>query len=187
LVLLAVPSVLIGYMTIEPMLFGEFLKDAIRVDEAHHPAMAHLAGEYHGAVAMAVHGLQTLPFWLALSGVVVAWWFYLKQPGIPAAIGRALTPLVKLLENKYYLDAVNEKVLAAGSRALGTGLWRGGDAAVIDGMIVNGSARAVGALASLSRLLQTGHLYWYALVMLLGVFGFLTWRLWPHFTGLFGH
>ena len=187
LVLLAVPSVLIGYMTIEPMLFGEFLKDAILVDEARHPAMAHLAGEYHGAVAMAVHGLQTLPFWLALSGGVVAWWFYLKQPAIPAAIGRALAPLVKVLENKYYLDAFNEKVLAAGSRALGTGLWKGGDTAVIDGMIVNGSARAVGALAGLSRLVQTGHLYWYALVMLLGVFGFLTWRLWPHLTGLFGH
>ena len=187
LVLLAVPSVLIGYMTIEPMLFGEFLKDAILVDEARHPAMAHLAGEYHGAVAMAMHGLQTLPFWLALSGVVVAWWFYLKQPAIPAAIGRALAPLVKVLENKYYLDAFNEKVLAAGSRALGTGLWKGGDTAVIDGMIVNGSARAVGALAGLSRLVQTGHLYWYALVMLLGVFGFLTWRLWPHLTGLFGH
>jgi NADH-quinone oxidoreductase subunit L len=187
LVLLAVPSVLIGYMTIEPMLFGDFLKDAITVDAARHPAMAHLAGEFHGAVAMAVHGLQTLPFWLALSGVVVAWWFYLKQPAIPAAIGRALAPLVKVMENKYYMDAFNEKVLAAGSRALGTGLWKGGDTAVIDGVIVNGSARAVGMLAGLSRLVQTGHLYWYALVMLLGVFGFMTWRLWPHLTGLFGH
>jgi NADH-quinone oxidoreductase subunit L len=187
LVLLAVPSVLIGYMTIEPMLFGDFLKDAITVDAAKHPAMAHLAGEFHGAVAMAVHGLQTLPFWLALSGVVVAWWFYLKQPSIPAAIGRALAPLVKVMENKYYMDAFNEKVLAAGSRALGTGLWKGGDTAVIDGVIVNGSARAVGMLAGLSRLVQTGHLYWYALVMLLGVFGFMTWRLWPHLTGLFGH
>ena len=187
LLLLAVPSVLIGYMTIEPMLFGGFLQDAIVVDAARHPAMAHLAGEFHGAVAMALHGLQTLPFWLALSGVVVAWWFYLKQPAIPAAIGRALAPLVKVLENKYYMDAFNEKVLAAGSRALGTGLWKGGDAAVIDGLIVNGSARAVGALAGLSRLVQTGHLYWYALVMLLGVFGFMTWRLWPHLTGLFGH
>jgi NADH-quinone oxidoreductase subunit L len=187
LVLLAVPSVLIGYMTIEPMLFGDFLKDAITVDAARHPAMAHLAGEFHGAVAMAVHGLQTLPFWLALSGVVVAWWFYLKQPAIPAAIGKALAPLVKVMENKYYMDAFNEKVLAAGSRALGTGLWKGGDTAVIDGVIVNGSARAVGMLAGLSRLVQTGHLYWYALVMLLGVFGFMTWRLWPHLTGLFGH
>ncbi|MFN5701633.1 MAG: NADH-quinone oxidoreductase subunit L [Betaproteobacteria bacterium] len=187
LLLLAVPSVLIGYMTIEPMLFGGFLQDAIVVDATRHPAMAHLAGEFHGAVAMALHGLQTLPFWLALSGVVVAWWFYLKQPAIPAAIGRALAPVVKVLENKYYMDAFNEKVLAAGSRALGTGLWKGGDTAVIDGLIVNGSARAVGALAGLSRLVQTGHLYWYALVMLLGVFGFMTWRLWPHLTGLFGH
>jgi len=187
LVLLAIPSVLIGYMTIEPMLFGEFLKDAVAVDAAKHPAMAHLAQEFHGAVAMALHGLQTPPFWLALSGVVLAWWFYLRQPSIPEAIGRALSPLVKVLENKYYMDAFNEKVLASGSCALGRGLWKGGDAAVIDGLIVDGSARAVGALAGLSRLLQTGHLYWYALVMLLGVFGFMTWRLWPHLSGLFGH
>jgi len=187
LVLLAVPSVLIGYMTIEPMLFGEFLKDAILVNEAQHPAMARITAEYHGAVAMAVHGLKTLPFWLAVMGVAAAWWFYLKQPSIPAAISRALSPLVKVLENKYYMDAFNERVLAAGSRVLGTGLWKGGDTAVIDGLIVNGSARAVGTLAGLSRLVQTGHLYWYALVMLLGVFGFMTWRLWPHLTGLFGH
>jgi len=187
LVLLAVPSVLIGYMTIEPMLFGEFLKDAILVNEAQHPAMARITAEYHGGVAMAVDGLKTLPFWLAVMGVAAAWWFYLKQPSIPAAISRALSPLVKVLENKYYMDAFNERVLAAGSRVLGTGLWKGGDTAVIDGLIVNGSARAVGTLAGLSRLVQTGHLYWYALVMLLGVFGFMTWRLWPHLTGLFGH
>ena len=187
LILLAVPSVVIGYMTIQPMLFGDFLKDAITVDAARHPAMAHLAADFHGPLAMALHGLQTAPFWLALAGVAVAWWFYLKQPSIPAAIGRALAPLVKVLENKYYMDAFNEKVLAAGSRALGTGLWKGGDTAIIDGVLVNGSARAVGVLAGLTRLVQTGHLYWYALVMLLGVFGFMTWRLWPQLTGLFGH
>ena len=186
LVLLAVPSVLIGYLTIEPMLFGDFLKDAISVDASRHPAMSSLADEFHGPLAMALHGLQTLPFALALGGVVVAWWFYLKQPAIPAAIARSLAPVVKVLENKYYMDAFNEKVLAAGARLLGTGLWKGGDTAVIDGLVVNGSARAVGAVAGLTRLVQTGHLYWYALVMLLGVFSFMTWRLWPHLSGLLG-
>ncbi|MFY8082695.1 MAG: NADH-quinone oxidoreductase subunit L, partial [Rubrivivax sp.] len=184
LVLLAVPSVVIGYLTIQPLLFGDFFKDAIFVDAARHGAMKELASQFHGAAAMAVHGLQTLPFWLALAGVVVAWWFYLKQPSIPAAIGRALSPLVRVLENKYYLDWFNEHVLAAGARALGRGLWKGGDVALIDGAVVNGSARAVGGLSGLVRLVQTGLLYWYALAMVLGVFGFLTWKLWPHLSAM---
>jgi NADH-quinone oxidoreductase subunit L len=186
LVLLAVPSVVIGYLTIQPMLFGEFLKDAVTVDAARHGAMQSLGEHFHGAVAMALHGFVTLPFWLALGGVVVAWWFYLKQPAIPAAIGRALAPLVRVLENKYYLDWFNEHVLAAGARVLGRGLWKGGDVALIDGLAVNGSARVVGWVAALSRRVQTGHLYWYALVMILGVFGLLTWRLWPMLGTLAG-
>lgn len=184
LVLLAVPSVVIGYLTIQPLMFGDFFKDAIFVDAARHGAMKELASQFHGAAAMALHGLQTLPFWLALAGVVVAWWFYLKQPSIPAAIGRALSPLVRVLENKYYLDWFNEHVLAAGARALGRGLWKGGDVALIDGAVVNGSARAVGGLSGLVRLVQTGLLYWYALAMVLGVFGFLTWKLWPHLSAM---
>ena len=184
LVLLAIPSVVIGFWTIQPLLFGDFFKDAVFVDSARHGAMAALQAQFHGATAMAIHGLQTLPFWLALAGVVVAWWFYLKQPSIPAAIGRALAPVVRILENKYYLDWFNEHVLAAGARALGTGLWKGGDVALIDGAVVNGSAKAVGGLASLVRLVQTGLLYWYALAMVLGVFGFLTWKLWPHLTAM---
>ena len=184
LVLLAIPSVLIGYMAIQPMLFGEFFKDAIVVDAARHPAMAELAKEFHGAAAMALHGLQTLPFWLALAGVVMAWWFYLKQPAIPAAIGKALSPVVRVLENKYYLDAFNEQVLARGSRLIGMGLWKGGDQAVIDGMLVNGSAGLVGRLSGVVRQWQTGHLFQYALVMLLGIFGLLTWQLWPFFSSL---
>ncbi len=184
LILLAIPSVLIGFMAIQPMLFGEFLKDAILVDAAKHPAMAALAKDFHGASAMALHGVQTLPFWLALGGVATAWWFYLKQPAIPAAIGKALSPIVRVLENKYYLDWFNEHVLAKGSRLIGTGLWKGGDQAVIDGTLVNGSAGLVGRIAGLVRQLQTGHLYQYALVMLLGIFGLLTWQLWPYFGSL---
>jgi NADH-quinone oxidoreductase subunit L len=141
--------------------------------------MKALGEAFHGPLAMALHAFSTAPFWLALAGVVTAWWFYLKQPALPAAIGRALSPLVRVLENKYYLDWFNEHVLAAGARLLGRGLWKGGDVAFIDGMVVNGSARVVGWVASVARLLQTGHLYWYALVMILGVFGLMTWALWP--------
>jgi NADH-quinone oxidoreductase subunit L len=183
LILLAVPSVVIGYMAIQPMLFGDFFKDAIVVNAAAHPAMAELAKAFHGSVAMAIHGLQTLPFWLALAGVVTAWLFYLKAPQIPAAIDKALKPLRTVLENKYYMDWFNEHVLAAGARLLGTGLWKGGDQAVIDGAI-NGSARGMGGIAALLRQTQTGRLYTYALVMLLGIFGLLTWQLWPFFTSL---
>ncbi len=184
LVLLAIPSVVIGFMAIQPMLFGDFLKDAIVVDAARHPAMQHLGEHFHGAFAMAVHGLQTLPFWLAVAGVVTAWWFYLKQPSIPAAIARAASPLVKVLENKYYMDWFNEHVLAVAARGLGLGLWKGGDVGLIDGALVNGSARAVGGLAGWVRQWQTGRLYTYALVMLLGIFALLTWQLWPYFRGL---
>jgi NADH-quinone oxidoreductase subunit L len=183
LILLAVPSVVIGFMAIQPMLFGDFFKDAITVNTAAHPAMAELAKAFHGSAAMALHGLQTLPFWLALAGVVTAWLFYLKAPQIPAAIDKALKPVRTVLENKYYMDWFNEHVLAAGARALGTGLWKGGDQAVIDGAI-NGSARGVGGIAAVLRQAQTGRLYTYALVMLLGIFGLLTWQLWPFFTSL---
>jgi NADH-quinone oxidoreductase subunit L len=182
LVALAIPSVLIGGFTMAPMLVGDFFKDAIFVDAAKHPAMA-AVGEHAGhAVEMALHGFVTLPFWLALGGVVTAWLFYLKAPQIPAAIDARLRPLRTLLENKYYFDAFNEKVLSVGARLLGTGLWKGGDQAFIDGTLVNGSARSVAALAGVVRRLQTGQLYWYALVMVVGIFGFLTWRLWPMLT-----
>jgi NADH-quinone oxidoreductase subunit L len=184
LVLLAIPSVLIGFLTIRPMLYGEFFSGAIVVDEAAHPAMKVLAEEFHGATAMAFHALTSLPFWLALAGVATAWWFYLMQPAIPAALGRTFRPVVRLLENKYYMDWFNEHVLAAGARRLGTGLWKGGDVALIDGAVINASARAVGAVAGVVRTWQTGRLYTYALVMALGIFGLLTWQLWPYFNGL---
>jgi len=179
LVLLAIPSVVIGYMTIGPMLFGDFFKDAIVVDAARHGAMKELTEGYHGPLAMALHGLSSLPFWLALAGVVTAWVFYLKAPAIPAALDKVLSPLRVLLENKYYMDWINEQLLAPAARGLGTGLWKGGDQGVIDGIAINGSVAVVGGVARLTRLVQTGRLYWYALVMLLGVFGLLTWRLWP--------
>ena len=186
LILLALPSVVIGYLTIQPMLFGDFFKDAIVNDIARHPAMQELFTHFHSASGMAWHSLQTVPLWLAVAGVVCAWWFYLKQPAIPAAIKARFSWLYRLLDNKYYLDWFNEHVLAAGMRLTGMGLWKGGDVALIDGALVNGSARAVGAAAQLTRRLQTGHLYFYALVMLLGLFGLMTWQLWPQVRRLIG-
>jgi NADH-quinone oxidoreductase subunit L len=185
LIALAIPSLVIGYMTIGPMLYGDFFKDAIFIDLVKHPAMEEMAKAFHGAGAMALHGLSTLPFWLALAGVVTAYVFYMVKPDIPAAIKARFVFINRLLENKYYLDWFNENVLARAARLAGTGLWKGGDEAVIDGAI-NGSARAMGSLAALGRTLQTGYLYWYALVMIMGVIGLMTWQLWPFLMSRIG-
>lgn len=186
LVLLAVPSVIIGGLTIEHMLYGEFFKDSIFVDESRHHAMKEMAEAFHGAGAMALHGLTSLPFWLALAGVVTAYVFYMVKPEIPAAIKARTGFINRVLENKYYFDWFNENVLAAGARLLGMGLWKGGDGALIDGVLINGTARGIGGIASVVRLVQTGYLYWYALVMILGVIGLMTWQLWPYLSVMLG-
>jgi NADH-quinone oxidoreductase subunit L len=180
LILLAVPSVVIGYLTIQPMLFGELFSDSIAVNIERHPAMAELAKGFHGALGMAVHGLTALPFWLALGGVVTAYVFYMVKPEIPAAIARIFSPVVRVLENKYYMDWINENLFAPAARGIGRGLWKGGDVGLIDNIVIDGSARAVGGIAALTRYLQTGYLYWYALVMIVGVIGLMTWQLWPY-------
>ena len=178
LVLLAIPSVVIGFMTIEPMLFGEFFKDAILINADKHPAMLELGEAFHGPVAMAIHALTTAPFWLALGGVVTAWYMYLINPAVPAAFARVLRPLVVLLENKYFLDWFNENILARGTRLLGTGLWKGGDRMLIDGLLVNGSWKLIGWISGRVRQLQSGYLYHYALVMILGIFVLMTYFVW---------
>lgn len=179
LVLLAIPSVVIGYLTIQPMLFGDFFKDAITVNSAAHPAMAKLAEIFHGPLAMATHAFSTLPFWLALAGVVTAYYMYMVNPAVPAAIKRVAQPIYTLLENKYYMDWINENILARGARLLGVGLWKGGDQAVIDGAVVNGSWKLVGWVAGVARWFQSGYLYHYALAMIVGVLVlmsyFVTW------------
>ncbi len=178
LVLLAIPSVVIGFMTVMPMLFGDFLKDAITVNGAVHPAMAGLEHVIHGPTELALHAFSSLPFWLAVSGVVVAWYMYMINPAVPAAFKRALQPIYTLLENKYYLDAFNENVLARGARALGTGFWKAGDQGLIEGGVVNASWKLVGLVSRGVKLMQTGYLYHYALVMLVGLFVFLTYFVW---------
>jgi NADH-quinone oxidoreductase subunit L len=178
LVLLAIPSVVIGFMTIEPMLFGEFFKQAIFVDGTKHHAMKELEEAFHGPVAMAIHGLQAAPFWLALAGVVLSYYMYMINPALPAAIKRACDPIYRLLENKYYLDWINENIIARGARALGTGLWKGGDQALIDGAVVNGSWKVIGRISSVVRWVQSGYIYHYAFAMLLGIFILMTYFVW---------
>jgi NADH-quinone oxidoreductase subunit L len=180
LVLLAIPSVVIGYLTIQPMLYGEFFKDAIFVDAAKHHVMVELAAAFHGPLAMAVHAFSTLPFWLAVAGVATAYYMYMVNPAVPAAIKRAAQPIYTLLDNKYYLDWFNENVLARGARMLGVGLWKGGDQAVIDGTLVNGSWKVVGWVAGVVRWFQSGYLYHYALAMILGIVVLMTYFVtWP--------
>ena len=178
LVLLAIPSVLIGFITIQPMLFGDFFKDAIFVNLELHKAMDALREEFHGPLQMALHGLSAAPFWLALAGVASAYYLYMVNPALPAAMKVRVQPLYTLLENKYYMDWFNENVLARGARALGTGLWKGGDQAVIDGMLVNGAWKLVAWVAGVARRAQTGYLYHYALAMILGVFVLMTYFVW---------
>lgn len=168
LILLAIPSVLVGFLTIEPMLFGDWFKRAIHV-AASHDTIGQFAEHFHGAAAMAMHGFTTLPFFLAMAGVMLAWFFYLVKPEIPAAIMRTFKPLHTLLDNKYYFDKFNEVVFAGGSRLLGQGLWKGGDQGVIDGLIINGTARTVSLVAQVSRLWQSGHIYLYAFSMIIGL------------------
>ena len=174
LVLLAVPSVLAGLWAADPMVFGDFFKGVITVFPEH-PAIATITEHWHGWVAMGLHGFVTLPFFLMLAGIVTAWYFYLINPAIPARIQSSFSSVYKLLENKYYLDAFNEKFFAGGARALGTSLWKRGDQALIDGAVVNGSARLVGFFAGWLRTIQSGLLNQYAIAMIVGVAVALAW------------
>lgn len=174
LVLLAIPSVVIGYIGIEPMLFGEYFRDAIFINAEAHPVMEELAHHFHGATAMALHAVMTPVFWLALSGVALSWFFYLKRPDIPEKIKAMAGPIYTLLDNKYYFDKFNEIFLAGGARLLGRGLWKGGDVGVIDGLIVGGSVRVVGWIAGMARFFQSGHIYHYAFTMIFGVCALLS-------------
>ncbi len=174
LVLLAIPSVFIGLYAIQPMLFGDFFKGVIHVSPKH-PAMAELAAHFHGWAAMATHALTTAPFWLAVAGVAVAYWFYMVNPSIPASIQASMGGIHRLLENKYYMDRINEVVFAGGARRIGGGLWKVGDQMLIDGLLVNGSAKLTGWISALVRYVQSGFIYHYAIAMIVGVAVLLWW------------
>ncbi|MBJ7263349.1 MAG: NADH-quinone oxidoreductase subunit L [Burkholderiaceae bacterium] len=168
LLLLAIPSVVVGAWAVEPMLFGSFFDRVITV-LPQHGAMAELAEHWHGWLAYALHGFVTVPFWLVVAGAAVAWYCYLINPKVPAAIHSRLSFVIRILENKYYVDWFNEEVISRGARLLGRGLWQAGDRGLIDGVLVNGSARSVGWFAALTRHLQSGYIYHYAFAMIIGI------------------
>ena len=180
LLLLAIPSVVIGAMALAPMVLGDFFKGVIHVDGTKHHAMAELRHDIHDWVSMALHGFTAAPFWLALAGVVVAFVFYMVKPAIPTAIMSfsKRIGLYQVLEGKYGVDWVYENIFARGARVAGTVFWKVGDQAIIDGAIVNGSWKLTAKLGQLVRRLQSGYLYHYALVMILGVFALMTYFVW---------
>jgi NADH-quinone oxidoreductase subunit L len=180
LVLLAIPSVFIGWFTIEPVLFGDYFGNAISVAGGH-DVVGEMGHHFESSWSFLLHSFTawaTPSVYLAAAGALVAWFLYLKRPDLPARLQASLSAPYKLLVNKYYFDAFNEKVLAAGSRALGKGLWRVGDEGLIDGLLVNGSARTIGAVAARVRQIQTGYLYHYAFVMVIGLALLLGWVIW---------
>jgi NADH-quinone oxidoreductase subunit L len=177
LILLAIPSALIGWFTVKPVLFGDFFDGAIRVLPANN-VLEHMAEEFEGSGAFVGSSLTTLPFIFAVLGVLVAYIFFLKKPALAASTERSLKWLHTILVDKYGFDWFNENVLAAGARALGGGLWKAGDQAVIDNGLVNGSARVVGWFGSVLRYAQSGYLYHYAFAMILGLASLLLWLVW---------
>jgi len=174
LIALAIPSVVIGYITIEPMLYGGFFKGAIFYNLAAHPTMRELAHHFHGAVTMGLHAFTMLPFLLAAAGVGLSWFFTMRRPDLAEAIKQRFALVYSILDNKYGFDAFNEKYLAGGARWIGGKLWQIGDVKVIDGFFVNGTARMIGCLSQVVRQLQSGLIYHYAFAMIIGVFVLLT-------------
>ncbi len=177
LVLLAIPSVVVGWPTVGPVLFGGYFGDAIVV-QPRHDVLGLLGHEFSGPAGFLLHAFRSAPVYLAAAGAVAAWYLYLKRPDLPAMLRQRLAPLYRVLDAKYGFDWVNENVLAAGARALGRLFWRVGDELLIDGALVNGSARAVGWLAAVTRHLQSGYLYHYAFAMIIGLSALLGWLLW---------
>ncbi len=177
LVLLAIPSAVIGWFTVGPVLFGGYFGEAIQVNSAH-DVLKHMGDAWHGSFALLTHSVVTPVFWLAASGVFTAWFLYLKRPNLPAAIRQKLLGLYTLLDRKYYFDDLYIKGFAAGGRSFGRFLWRKGDELIIDGLLVNGTARSVGRLAGVMRHIQTGYLYTYAFAMIIGLTMLLAWLIW---------
>ncbi len=173
LVLLAIPSFLIGFMTIEPLLFGGYFGDSLKVLAAH-DVVARVARDYRGLGPFIAHGLQSPPFMLAVAGILLAWLLYIRYPHLPEQIRARVQPLYDLLLNKYYADEFNDFVFARGARGLGRLLWKIGDVKLIDGLAVNGTARVVGWVAATVRQVQSGYVYHYAFAMILGVFLLIT-------------
>ncbi len=178
LILLAIPSAVIGWYTVGPVLFGGFFGDAIVVDAAH-DVLAQLGRDFwHGSMALVTHSVVTPVFWLAAAGVFTAWFLYMKRPDIPETLKNKMSGVYNLLDRKYYFDDLWIKGFAGGGRAIGDFLWKRGDETVIDGFLVNGTAKSIGRLAGVLRQIQTGYLYTYAFAMIIGLTALLAWLIW---------
>jgi NADH-quinone oxidoreductase subunit L len=180
LILLAIPSIIIGFYTITPLLFGTYFGDSIFIDVLSHPVMKELEDEFNGPIAMALHALTSPILLLVVLGVLTAAIGYLWVPKLPAKVADALAPIKKLLDNKYYLDDFNQAVFAKGLIWIGSFLWHRGDQKIIDGFFVNGSAHTVGRFAGVIRHLQSGYLYHYAFAMIAGLALLLAWVLYAY-------
>jgi NADH-quinone oxidoreductase subunit L len=177
LILLAIPSALIGWFTVQPVLFGDFFAGAIHVAPANN-VLERVGEEFHGSAAFVLSALMQWPVWLAALGVLTAYQFYLWRPDWSDAVQKRFNWLYRILVDKFGFDWFNENVIVAGARLLGGGLWRFGDQLIIDDGLVNGSARTVGWLGSVMRYAQSGYLYHYAFAMILGLTAFLMWLIW---------
>ena len=170
LVLLAIPSVVVGWMTVGAILHGDYFGTAIHSLAGAHEGAAH---EFAGALATMLDGFKAPPFWLAFAGFALATWIYLLNPAIADRIQSALKPLWKLLDRKYWVDEIYQAVFARGSLLLGRGLWKGGDVGVIDNVLIDGTSAGVGRIAATVRWVQSGYLYTYAFAMILGLVALL--------------
>jgi NADH-quinone oxidoreductase subunit L len=177
LIMLAIPSLIIGWYTVGPVLFGGFFGDAIFVDGSR-DVLAHIGEGWHGPLGLLMHAWQTPVFWLAMAGLGTAVYLYLLRPDIPAKIKSKVGGLYNLLDRKYYFDDLYIKGFAAWGRGIGDMLWKRGDQFLIDGVLVNGTANSVGKLAGVMRQLQSGYLYTYAFAMIIGLTMFLGWLIW---------
>jgi NADH-quinone oxidoreductase subunit L len=174
LILLAIPSVLAGAIYIEPMLFGDLFKGAIYV-KPEHDVLKEIGEHYEGLGGFILHGVESLPFWLAMAGLGTAAFFYLKRPDIPARIKDKFSLIYTVLDRKYGFDDFNAAFFAGGSRGLGQMLWSIGDMKLIDGLMVNGTAKSIGWISGKIRSVQTGYLYHYAFVMIIGLVAMVSW------------
>jgi NADH-quinone oxidoreductase subunit L len=174
LILLAIPSVVIGAMTIEPKLFGKMFEGVNAVAPLHN-VLEHVAEHFHGAMSFALHGLTGLPFILVLAGFGSAFYLYMVKPELPDRIQQRFARLYDIMDRKYLFDEFYQAFFMRGSQNLGTVLWKYADAGLIDGLMVNGTARLVGWFSAVTRYLQTGYLYTYAFAMIIGLLILLTW------------
>jgi NADH-quinone oxidoreductase subunit L len=176
LVLLAIPSIAIGYYAMKPLMIDSFFRDAIYISQDHYHVVKHIHEEFQDAWQMALGDLHDLPFWLAVGGVLLSWFFYMVRPAIPEALAQRFKGIYTVLVNKYYFDQFNDWFFAGGARAASRFLWQIGDVKLIDGMMVNGTARLVGMFSGALRRVQTGYVYHYAFWMIIGVSVLLTVR-----------